>query len=182
MLMQRNECALMLIDMQVKLCPLVKHHRETMNDCEWVLKVAKECEVPILTTEQYPKALGHTVTQLREHIEDKHIVEKVSFSALGNPDIATQIHEMHRKQWVLIGIETHVCVMQTAMNLQENGHQVFVVEDATSSRSLDDKRLALARMQQCGIHIVSREMVMYEWLSQAGTALFKKLNEAFVKS
>ncbi len=180
MLLQAKDSAVMLIDAQEKLMPLVHHHEEVEKNCAWILQVAQRMQVPIVTSEQYSKGLGKTLASLKPHIDENQVYEKITFSSMGSPDIVAHIHEMDRKQWVLIGIETHVCVLQTAVALQENGHQVFVVAEATSSRSIHDKALAFGRMEQIGIQLVSKEMVLYEWLAQAGTDLFKELNTEFV--
>jgi nicotinamidase-related amidase len=180
MLLQAKDSAVMLIDAQEKLMPLVHHRDDVESNCEWILRVAKRLQIPVVTTEQYPKGLGSTLATLKPHIDKKHVYDKVCFSAMGNPGVASHIYEMKRKQWVLIGIESHVCVLQTAVALQENGHQVFVVAEATSSRSFHDRALGFSRMEQIGVQLVSKEMVLYEWLAQAGSDLFKELNTEFV--
>lgn len=180
MLLQAKDTAVMLVDVQEKLTPLVHHPEEVEKNCAWILQVANRMQIPILTTEQYPKGLGPTLGSLKKHIDTNNVFEKTSFSGMGNPDIVARVHEMEKQQWLLIGIETHVCILQTAVALQENGHQVFVVAEATSSRSIHDKALAFARMEQIGIQLVSKEMVLYEWLAQAGSDLFKELNTEFV--
>ncbi len=180
MLLQAKDSAVMLIDVQEKLMPLVHHHKDIEKNCSWILQIAQRMKIPVLTTEQYPKGLGSTLASLKPYIDEKNLFEKICFSGMGNPDVASHVYEMNKKQWVLIGIETHVCVLQTAVALQENGHQVFVVAEATSSRNIHDKALAFSRMEKIGIQLVSKEMVLYEWLSQAGSDLFKELNKEFV--
>jgi nicotinamidase-related amidase len=176
MLIQAHASALMLIDMQEKLLPLVVDAQDIEKNCRWLLQIAHYLKIPIITTEQYPKGLGHTVTGLNEFSQPQDHHEKICFSA-ASQSILTQ----DRLQWVLIGIETHVCVMQTALALREQNKQVFVVDDCTSARFDRDKHLALARMKQHGVDIVSREMVVFEWLAQAGTPEFKFINENFIK-
>lgn len=181
MLINAHNSALMLIDVQEKLMPLVIEAPAVEANCRWLLQIAQYLKIPILTTEQYPKGLGQTVEPLREFSPAEQCLAKVAFSGLAEPTIADRVRETSRGQWVLMGIETHVCVLQTAMQLRAQGKEVFVVEDCTSARDQHDKTIALERMKQHGISIVTREMVVFEWLTQAGTAEFKHISEAFIK-
>lgn len=181
MLINTKSSGLMLIDMQEKLLPLVNDAIQIENHCHWLMQIAEYLNIPILTTEQYPKGLGHTVKGLSEFSEDQYLMEKISFSAMSEPTIASKIRDLFCNQWILIGIETHVCVMQTAFELLSAGKHVFVVEDCTSARHARDKQLALDRMKYHGIEIVTREMVVFEWLSKAGTSEFRHINETFIK-
>jgi nicotinamidase-related amidase len=176
MLIKAHASALMLIDMQEKLLPLVVDAPEIEKNCRWLLQIAQYLKIPIITTEQYPKGLGNTVIGLQEFSDAKNHHEKICFSA------ATEsLTALNRCQWILMGIETHVCVLQTAITLREQNKEVFVVDDCTSARFERDKKLALDRMKHHGIDIVSREMVVFEWLAKAGTAEFKHINENFIK-
>jgi nicotinamidase-related amidase len=125
--------------------------------------------------------LGHTVTDLNEFSADNHTLSKITFSAINEPEIVHQIREQKLDQWILIGIEAHVCVLQTAFDLLAQRKKVFVVEDCTSSRQARDKQIALDRMKHAGINIVTREMVVFEWLGKGGTPQFKFINETFIK-
>jgi nicotinamidase-related amidase len=108
-------------------------------------------------------------------------VSKITFSAPSEPNIAHKIREHKLDQWILIGIEAHVCVLQTAFNLLAQHKKIFVVDDCTSSRHARDKQVALDRMKHAGINIVTREMVVFEWLGKGGTPQFKFINETFIK-
>jgi len=176
MLIKAHASALMLIDMQEKLLPLVVDAPEIEKNCRWLMQIAQYLNIPIITTEQYPKGLGHTVIGLNEFSDAKNHHEKICFSAASE---ATS--SLNRHQWILIGIETHVCVLQTAIELHDQGKEVFIVDDCTSARFERDKKLALDRMKHHGIEIVSREMVVFEWLAKAGTTEFKHINENFIK-
>src|SRR5690606_4022246 len=111
----------------------------------------------------------------------KQSIEKVTFSCMREPRFKERLSDLNRKQIVLIGIETHVCVLQTAMDLRKEGYDVFVVVDAVSSRYEVDHYCALDRMEHAGIQIVSAEMVFFEWVNQAGTPEFKKLSQAYLR-
>lgn len=181
MLMERNESCLLLIDMQEKLTPHVQNAEALVAKCQWLIRLAKELEVPLLVSEQYPSGLGATVKPLRDLSSEEEPVEKVQFSCLRAPAFKLRLRIHGKKQLVLIGIETHVCVLQTALDLHEAGYNVFVVVDAVSSRSELDYKYALKRMKQDGIHLVTSEMVFFEWIGQAGTEQFKRLSKAFLQ-
>ncbi|MFI4956231.1 MAG: isochorismatase family protein [Gammaproteobacteria bacterium] len=181
MMIDRDKSGLLLIDMQEKLVPLVMDHRECIGHCEWMLGVANVLQIPAITTQQYPKGLGATIQSLQTLIDTQRVINKITFSAMRDEDGEAQIRASHKTHWVLTGIETHVCVMQTALDLKEAGFKVFVVDEATSARSAHDKKLAISRMRAAGIHIVTREMVVFEWLKTSGAAEFKQISQGFIK-
>lgn len=179
MLLARENSAFILIDVQEKLSPHVAESAALIKRCSWLLDLANEMDVPALITEQYPRGLGPTVEPLRR--QDLPLIEKVHFSCMGEPNFALGLQSLQRQQVVLAGIETHVCVLQTAIQLRECGYQVFVIIDAVSSRNPQDKKYGLKRMQQAGCQLVTAEMVLFEWLRQAGTAEFKAISNRFLK-
>jgi nicotinamidase-related amidase len=132
--------------------------------------------VPILVSEQNPRGLGPTVASVRSLADDREVVEKMHFSCLGDDGFARRWRDLDRPQTVVAGIEAHVCVLQTALDLLAAGSRVFVVADATSSRSPDNHRAALERLRADGAEIVSTEMVVFEWLVRAGTPEFRELS------
>lgn len=180
MLLQREQCALLLVDVQEKLAFAVHAAAKLIDHCDWILRLAQDCDVPIVISEQYPRGLGHTLPSLLQTAGNATLLEKTTFScvAAGYLNLSTG---QERKQIVLIGIEAHVCVMQTAMELKAAGKQVFVVADAVSSRSPEDCELALARMRSAGIHIISREMALFEWIRDSGHPHFKQLSQRYLQ-
>lgn len=180
MLIKACESTLLVIDIQEKLFPAVLDNTSMAEHTGWLLQVAQRVGVPVLLTEQYSKGLGPTVAMLREGIEDVAIIEKLHFSAARDGELFKRPGG-ERKQFVVCGSETHVCVLQTVLDLLARGNQVFVVEEAVGSRRASDKALALARMQQAGASIVSREMVAFEWMEQAGTELFRSISREFIR-
>lgn len=180
-MIERDDCALLLVDMQERLVPFVTDHKSCIEHCQWILEVAQALRIPVYTSQQYPEKLGNTIKALHMLINTENIINKLAFSVYRQPEGLTKIHASNKKQWILMGIETHVCVFQTAMELTAAGHEVFVVEEATQSRNLHDKLLAIERMRQTGISIISREMAVFEWLRVAGTAEFKGIIEKFIK-
>ncbi len=180
MLLEREESCLLLVDVQEKLTPLTHEHEQLTASCLWLLQVAEELQVPILVSEQYPKGLGPTLPALREACPHAHTMEKMHFSCMADSACAALINKQSRPQVVVIGIETHVCVLQTAVDLFMDDRDVFVVADAVSSRNPRDTEHALLRMRDMGIQVVTKEMVLFEWLTCAGTDLFKRMSKQFL--
>lgn len=178
MLLDKANSCLVLIDVQEKLTPLVLHSESLINHCQWLIKLAKACDVPCFVNEQYPQGLGKTISLL----EATDTLEKTHFSCWQNPLFQQRVQASCKKQLILIGIETHVCVLQTAIDLWQAGYEVFVVVDAVSSRKELDHRYALKRMKTIGIELITHEMVFFEWVRQAGTPEFKLLSQQFLQS
>jgi nicotinamidase-related amidase len=152
---------------------------EAQSRCAILLKAAKTLEVPVTVSEQYPKGLGHTVPGLAAEIGNAPVFEKLSFSCWRDKamkDHFIRHHEAGRPLVILAGIESHVCVMQTAADLSAAGFGVFAVSDAMASRAPSSHQLALERMRENGVSIVNTEMVVFELLGKAGTAEFKALS------
>lgn len=179
MLLKNEQSALMLIDVQEKLAPLVMQSDAMIGRCQWLMELARELSVPQIASEQYPQGLGKTVPPLNSLIPSDSLLEKVHFSCWPEPRIRAHLQELEKKQLILIGIETHVCVLQTAIDLLDAGYQIFVVVDAVSSRHEVDHKYGLKRMKQAGVQLVTAEMVFFEWLKQAGTTEFKTLSKRF---
>ncbi len=181
MLLTAEHSLLLLIDLQSKLAPAIHNSTEVEQHCRWLVEVARELAVPVLATEQYPHGLGVTVPSVLALLRSEEILEKIHFSAHQESHIQAALADSGRRQIVICGTETHVCVLQTALDLIAAGYQVFVVAEACGSRRDSDKLLALGRLQQAGVVIVSREMVAFEWLHQAGTAQFRQLSKGWLR-
>jgi nicotinamidase-related amidase len=180
MLMRTDSSALLLVDLQERLQPAIHESELVLEASLWLTRVAQRLGVPVICTEQYPRGLGPTMAALRRLLPDESIVEKIHFSAV--PDGALfQMAGGDRSQFVVAGTEAHVCVQQTVLDLLAAGRRVFVVDEAVGSRRSADKSLALARMQRHGADIVSREMVVFEWLREAGTDLFRDISCEFIR-
>ncbi len=180
-LLTAENSLLLLIDLQSKLAPAIHNSAEVEQHCRWLVEVARELAVPVLATEQYPQGLGVTVPSLLSLLKSEEILEKIHFSACREPHIHAALADAGRHQIVLCGTETHVCVLQTALDLVGAGYQVYVVAEACGSRRDSDKQLALSRLQQAGVVVVSREMVAFEWLQQAGTAQFRQISKGWLR-
>ncbi|MBN9230054.1 MAG: hydrolase [Legionella sp. 40-6] len=181
MLIDKNNSVLLLIDVQEKLTPAVMNPEQLVYNCAWLLRLAKKMQIPLLVSEQYTQGLGATVKELASLVQDEPHFDKRAFSCMSDKSFFTHCQQLQRKQCLLIGIETHVCVLQTAMQLKTYGYEVFVLVDATSSRKMDDYQFGLKRMEQAGVHLVTREMVFFEWLRTSADADFKQLSREFLQ-
>lgn len=182
MVMQQSASGLVLVDVQEKLTPYVMQSDQLISRCAWLLRLAKTLHVPTLVCEQYPKGLGKTVSSLSAAVAEYAPIEKVHFSCYQHDLFIHEWRSLGKKQMIIAGIETHVCVLQTALDvIDQTDDEVFVVVDAVSSRNELDHRYGLKRMQQAGIQLVTSEMVFFEWVKQAGTPEFKALTETFLK-
>jgi nicotinamidase-related amidase len=174
MLIRASDSVLVVIDMQEKLVPAMQAPARTIRNTRNLLRAAEELSVPILLTEQYPKGLGPTVPEIRSST-NAQIIPKMHFSCMEEPVFADALKKLGRRQVVLAGMEAHICVVQTAASLLEQGYEVFVVSDATASRSLESEQACLARLSAANAGIVTTEMVLFEWLGNAGTPAFKAI-------
>jgi nicotinamidase-related amidase len=175
MLIRAKESVLIVIDMQERLVPAMQAPARTLANTKLLLHAAKENAVPVLLTEQYPQGLGPTVSEISKAAEDAPIISKMHFSSMEDADFAQAFRETGRRQAILVGMEAHICVVQTAASMIEEGFEVFVVSDATASRTLASESASLARLSASGVNIVTTEMVVFEWLGKAGTPAFKRL-------
>lgn len=179
MLIDADNSALLVVDVQERLLPAIHDGQACVDHVLWLLRVARRIGVPILACEQYPQGLGPTHAAVAAELPPDCMAEKIHFSA-----VAGGCHGLGREgpdQYVVCGTEAHVCVMQTVLELLAARRQVYVVEEAVGSRRPNDKALALARMREAGAVIVSREMVAFEWLRRAGTPLFREISRDFLR-
>jgi nicotinamidase-related amidase len=178
MLLQKENSCLLLIDVQEKLTPHIQNSSAVIARCEWLLRLAETLKVSTVISEQYPSGLGSTIPSLAHF---GHALTKVHFSCWRDSALQNHLKQLQKKQLVLIGIETHVCVLQTALDLCEAGFEVFVVVDAVGSRHEQDYRYGLKRIKQAGGNLVTSEMVFFEWVEKAGTPEFKALSKAYLQ-
>ncbi|MCX7155471.1 MAG: isochorismatase family protein [Rhodocyclales bacterium] len=180
MLIDARNSALLVVDVQGRLVPAVAGWQTLLDHVIWLIRVARRLEVPVLACEQYPQGLGPTHPAVAAELPAGCIASKVHFSA-----VAGACHGLDLQggpvQYVVCGMETHVCVLQTVIELLATGKQVFVVDEAVGSRRDADKALALQRMRDAGASIVSREMVAFEWLRRADSEVFREVSRAFLR-
>jgi len=175
MLIRSGDSVLIVIDVQEHLVPAMQAPARTLHNIKVLLRAAQENSVPVILTEQYPKGLGPTVPSVATAAGDAPVVSKLHFSCMEEEKFSGVFKRLGRQQAVLAGMEAHICVVQTAASMLEEGYEVFVVSDATASRTLDSERACLARLSASGANVVTTEMVVFEWLGKAGTPAFKRL-------
>jgi nicotinamidase-related amidase len=180
MLIEARRSVLLIVDVQERLLPAIHEGQRVLSNCLWLVRVAQRLGVPVIASEQYPRGLGPSVPELRSLLPPEAVVEKVHFSGVSDGCLQP-LPVYAREQWVVAGTEAHVCVLQTVLGLAGAGKQVFVVADAVGSRDPMNKELAVGRMRQQGVQIVTREMVAFEWLERAGTDLFREINREFIR-
>jgi len=167
----------LVIDVQERLLPHMSGHNDLMKNMEILLGGMKLLDIPVLLTEQYRKGLGETVQGVRQHLETFDPMEKMTFSCCDDNPFALALETHAKMNVVICGIETHVCVMQTTIDLLEKGYQSVVIEDCTSSRKTQDKAIAIERMRQEGAIISSYESLLFELARISGTPEFKAISK-----
>ncbi len=175
MLIRREQSLLLVVDIQEKLAPAILNADGVVANVAKLIQAAQKLSVPMLASEQYPKGLGRTVPALRNLLPSAAIFEKTHFSCFGEAGVAERLRQTQRQQIIVCGMEAHVCVLQTALELKAAGYTTMVVADAVSSRRQENHALGLARLRGAGVEIVTTEMVLFEWIGQAGTLEFKSL-------
>ncbi len=180
MKLDANRSILLIIDLQARLLPAIEQGDHVVDHTAWLVGVARELGVPVLVTEHYPQGVGPTTEKILRLIKPDERIEKIHFSAVAEGNLLCH-PAAQRKQWVVCGTESHVCVQQTVLDLLAIGLEVAVVDEAVGSRKATDKALALARMRQFGAQIVSREMVAFEWLHRAGTDQFRSVLKSYIR-
>jgi nicotinamidase-related amidase len=182
-ILDRGRAALAVIDMQEAFGKIIPDFAEVAERIALMVRACKLLNVPIIVTEQYPKGLGRTAPAVAGHLpappEGHSPIEKLSFSACGEPEFDLRLRERHIEQVMLCGIEAHICVSQTAHDLLQNGYQVHLLSDAVSSRLARNRELGINKIAKAGAIISSIEMALFE-LCPAGTPEFKQM-QALVK-
>jgi nicotinamidase-related amidase len=175
---RRDHSQLVVIDVQEKLAAAMPADamQAVARNCGILLQAAALLEIPALYTEQYPKGLGQTVIELMPWLTPDMRVEKTVFSCCAEPRFCRQLTS-DRPQVILAGMEAHICVLQTALELQQMGRQVFVAEDAVLSRDLANKANALARLRHAGVIVSNTESIVFEWLGRAEGEAFKQISQ-----
>lgn len=181
MLIRSERSLLLVVDIQDRLMAAIPEAPAMMANTAWMLRLAARLQVPVLASEQYPQGLGPTVAALRELLPGDAVMVKTFFSCAAEPACRARLDACGRDQILLAGAEAHVCVLQTALGLLAAGKEVYVLADCIASRYARDAELAIARLRAEGARIISREMVAFEWLEQAGTDRFREISREFLK-
>lgn len=173
--LDRSKACVLLVDVQEKLIPVMWNFAPVEKYCKAMILAARELGLPVLATEQYPKGLGTTLPSLREALGAAPLV-KMHFSCGADPEFVKALEATGRKQVVLLGVEAHVCVFQTARDLLERGYEVFVCADAVTSRFEEHRRVALEQMRDMGAFVTSAETCIFDLLHACGTPEFKRVS------
>lgn len=171
----RSQAALLVVDIQERLLPAIFEKDRVLQNALILVKAAEILKRPVVVTEQYRKGLGATMPELAATVPGFAPLEKLSFSSTGAPGLLDRLRAEGAKDVILCGIEAHVCVSQTCLDLLREGFTPFVVADATSSRTPANHRAGIERMRDAGALVVSTEMILFELLERAGTAEFKQV-------
>lgn len=173
----KEESAGLIVDIQERLFPHIFEYEKIEKNTQILIDGLKILEVPIIVTEQYRKGLGLTIPSISNALEDYESIEKMSFSCCDNENFEAELERVNKKNVIIAGIETHVCVLQTVADLLEAGYQPVVVEDCVSSRKEKDKNIAIKRMRQEGAIITSYESILFELARVSGTDSFKAISK-----
>jgi nicotinamidase-related amidase len=167
----------LIIDIQERLFPFIANNEQITRNTSILIEGLKAVGVPIMVTEQYTKGLGLTISPLKELLAEIRFIEKMAFSCCDEPIFYEELAVKGTHFVIIAGIESHVCVLQTTIDLISNGYRPVVVEDCVGSRNPNDKAVAIARMRQEGAIITTYESVLFELLRHSGTESFKKISK-----
>jgi nicotinamidase-related amidase len=175
----RADCLLLVVDVQERLMPVIHEREEVERNIDRLVRGCRVLDIPALLTEQYVQGLGQTVEPVRRALLETYgyrPIEKSCFSAWGCGELQAELRAVRRRQVLIAGVEAHVCVYQTAMDLLANGHEVSVIADAVSSRTARNRDIAIQRMTAEGCRLASTEMALFELLVEAGTEEFRAVS------
>ncbi len=174
---KRDDTAVLVVDYQEKLIPAICNKDTLIPRTRILLEGLRQMGVPIIISEQYPKGLGATVSEVREAAGDAKAYPKTSFSCWDNEELREAINATGCKNILVCGTETHICVLQSAIDMVEAGKHVLIVEDCVGSRFPHDKEVGLRRAEQEGIRTSTTETVLFEMLRFSGTPEFKTISQ-----
>lgn len=173
----KQEAVGVVVDVQEKLYPHIDNNEELKKNLEILIKGLKSLDIPLLVTQQYTKALGETIEGVSKAIGEYSAIEKRPFSCYDEEEFKNKLDSMDRKYVILCGIESHICVMQTAIDLKEKGYIPVIVEDCVSSRRKNDKRVALDRLRNEGAIVTTYESLLFELCRTSKADNFKTISK-----
>ena len=176
-ILKKETSALLIIDLQERILPVIRNYESVLENTVKLIKGFKTLQLPIYFTEQYPKGLGQTSQIILNELEGYAAIQKMSFSCSGAGDLFDELQRKKLTQIVVCGVESHVCVQQTVLDLITNEFQVDVSADAVSSRKEIDYEIALNRMRNHGAEITTTESILFELLEVCGTPEFKEISK-----
>jgi len=173
----KNDSIALIVDIQERLMPHMYNTEEFLSNCEKLISGLNALEIPVLLLEQYPKGLGHTDEKIKAILKTYEPIEKVEFNCCDNEVILKTLKESGKKNVILMGVESHVCLMQSALGLKEEGFLPIVIADCVSSRNQNDKKFALKRLIQEGCILSTYESILFEFCQKAGNDYFKAISK-----
>lgn len=174
-ILQKEKAVLVVVDMQDALLKVIHENDLVTENCAKLVQCANVFEVPVLVTLQYQARLGDVTEGIATHLAHDDATDKMTFSCCGSQGFVSELQKTGKEQVILCGIETHVCVNQTAHDLLAAGYSVHIVSDAVSSRTPENKLVGLEKMRDSGCVIASTEMAVFELTKEAGTERFKEI-------
>ncbi len=175
-LLSSEKSALLIIDMQERILPVIHQYDNVVENTVKLIKGFNVLGLPIFHTEQYPKGLGPTVNAIKDELKNNEAIQKLSFSCSGAIELFDELEKRSLSQVVVCGVESHVCVQQTVLDLLANEFQVNVAADSVSSRKIKDYEIALSRMAKYGAEVTTSEAILFELLNVCGTVEFKQIS------
>lgn len=176
-LLDAEDSVLLIVDIQERLAVVMKDRDKVVKNCLHLIELAKMINLPVVVTEQYPKGLGRTVTEIQSAVPDYRPVEKIAFNCCGEPAFLAEMKKLNRGKVIVTGMETHICVLQTTIGLLDAGFQPHVVADAVCSRTHENRQTGIEYMRDAGAVITGTETVLFQLLKTAGTEEFKKISQ-----
>tara|TARA_B100000035_G_scaffold214852_1_gene184106 strand:+ start:14105 stop:14656 length:552 start_codon:yes stop_codon:yes gene_type:complete len=183
MKLNTDNCCLLIIDLQEKLLPHIFNKEKIKYHSNRLVELFSELNIPIIYSEQYPNGLGSTINSLKKKLIDNNSkkIEKTTFSVFENDDFRKFFTKINKRQVIILGIESHICVLQTTIDLLENNVKVYIVDECVGSRKLGDSNMGINRMLNNGASLINFEMIFFELIRDSKNQFFKKLSKKFIK-
>lgn len=175
--LNRDDVVLVVVDIQERLAAVMSERKRVIDNCIHLIEAAKLLKIPLMLNEQYPKGLGPTVQEIKESLQSYEPLEKVTFSCCRGDKFLGHLKDTGRKKVMLVGMETHVCVLQTCIDLIREDYIVHAVSDAICSRTADNFRTGIEFMRDAGAVITCTETVVFQLLEKAGSEEFKIISK-----
>jgi len=182
MFLDKQDAVLVVVDIQEKLFKTMAAtcQENILKNVPILLAAADELEIPVIVSEQYPRGIGPTIAPLKKKITKAEYIEKVDFAATEVNDFTKALAKAKRRQVILVGMETHICVYQTALGLLELGFDVHVPEDALASRIIENYDAGVSLLLQAGAVVSSTEAILFQLLKRSGSESFKRLQKLII--
>ncbi len=175
--LNKDDTVIVIVDIQERLAAVMSERKKVVDNCLHLIEAAKLLRLPVILNEQYPKGLGHTVGEIINALPDIDPIEKIAFSCCGQAAFFDRLSALGRKKIVLCGMETHVCVLQSCLDLIKAGYAVHVVSDAVCSRTKANFKTAIEFMRDAGSVITCTETVLFQLLERADTGEFRIISK-----